>query len=340
MSVECLPAEPLPVVRPRPAPSLRRPRLDAARIVAAYAIVWLHAVGGTSLERTAALGTWAVPFFVFAAVFLAAQTERRRPDLSLARYIWDRFVRLYLPFLAWTGIYLVFKAAKVHFFPEQTTQTFGIGLLWGAGFWHLWFLPFILVVTIASFGLTRITQPGDVERQSRSLVLSFLLAAAGIVVAIVPAPALEYPWDLALHAAPAVCWSIGLALAWPRIGDAMERRPAAICGLLVAIAAIAWVWYRGPSRGMECLGGLGVMLAALPARAPSWLNPACRGAPLAYGIYLAHPLFIKIAESLQARWNTSAGDWLAVGVFLAAALGATAVAGGLRRFSVTRWLIG
>jgi len=340
MSVECLPAEPLPAVRARPLPLPRRPRLDAARIVAAYAIVWLHAVGGTGLERTAALGTWAVPFFVFAAVFLAVQTERRRPDLTLARYAWDRFVRIYLPFLAWSGIYLLFKAAKVHFFPEQSTQTFGIGLLWGAGFWHLWFLPFVLAVTVTAFALVRITPSTDAAPGKVNSFLSSVIVGAGVVVALVPTPALEYPWDLAFHAAPAVCWSIGLAMAWPQISRTLENPAATACGLVLAIAGTAWVWYLGPSRGMECLAGLGVMLVALPPRTPSWLDPLCRMAPLAYGIYLAHPMFIKIVESLQARWSTPAGISLALGVFLAASLGATAVAGVLRRFSATRWLIG
>ena len=62
---------------PAPAISPSRPRrvfFDAARLLAALAIVWLHAIRSPALLPSTSLGRFAVPFFTAAAVFLICES--------------------------------------------------------------------------------------------------------------------------------------------------------------------------------------------------------------------------------------------------------------------------
>ena len=59
--------------------------MDAARIVAVLAIVWLHTPRSQPMLPTVSLSRFAVPFFVSAAVFLMLKgvvTGSRRPFLA------------------------------------------------------------------------------------------------------------------------------------------------------------------------------------------------------------------------------------------------------------------
>ena len=83
-------AAPLPAVATRS----HRATLDAARLLAVYGIVWLHAVRSETLLGWQVLGRFAVPFFVFAAVFFVFEGLRRQPARGLAHYGQSRIVRL------------------------------------------------------------------------------------------------------------------------------------------------------------------------------------------------------------------------------------------------------
>src|SRR5688572_15822937 len=72
----------------------RMPGLDAARFLAAVAIVWLHAPETPLLQRTGnPLTRPAVPFFTAAAVFLLVRGLLRDPNRSFIKYLRSRIVR-------------------------------------------------------------------------------------------------------------------------------------------------------------------------------------------------------------------------------------------------------
>ena len=70
---------------PSAAPArIRLPVLDAMRLVAAAAIVWLHTVSAAPLAPSVdPLTRFAVPFFTASAVFLLMENVRREPRRRL-----------------------------------------------------------------------------------------------------------------------------------------------------------------------------------------------------------------------------------------------------------------
>ncbi len=127
--------------------------LDFTRLAAAYSIVWLHTPRSPQLTHWTVLGRFAVPFFTAGAVFFVIDGLRRQPQCTLREYTVNRFRRIYVPFLAWSLIYLVFKAGKKLALPDEPNDFSGIEVLWTGTYWHLWFMPFILLVTLGAFAM-------------------------------------------------------------------------------------------------------------------------------------------------------------------------------------------
>ncbi len=337
-TLEAMPPIAAPKESARPAPP-RWAALDAMRLVAAYAIVWIHTVRAPVLEASMSLGRFAVPFFVFSAVFLTFEGLRRHPGRTFPEYARQRFVRIYLPFLAWSGIYLIFKGVKWMLLPNLPNDWPGISILWAGSFYHLWFMPFILVVGLAAFGVGR-----AVEGKPRLASAVCLLAMAlGFVLAVPPTISFAYSADqyvqLVLATMPAVCWAMALAIAYGHpAAKRLESRAATVVGLAILAISTAWLWRYGYDSLAASLAGLGAMLVALTPGSNRWLSSAAQLGPLAYGIYLSHLLFIKILEAAAAKLGLGVMWQLDVCVFLTSAVLSTLLAWWLSRWRPTRWL--
>ena len=242
MSATCL--EPTGVERPVPADrggGATRPRwatFDLARLLAAYAIVWVHASRLPALQSSKALGRFAVPFFVFGAVFFVIDGLRRRPWRGFAEYARSRFVRIYLPFLAWSVVYLGLKLVKAALLPEQPNDMPGWSLFWAGSFYHLWFMPFILVVSLAAFGLGKAV----LGRPRAEAALAAGCAVAGLAVALAPTSAFGFP---STGRGAALAAAVPAASAWADDWPAY-RKDAARTGVTAESLPLPllqrWVW--------------------------------------------------------------------------------------------------
>ena len=138
---------------------------------------------------------------------------RRQPQRGLQEYTINRLRRIYLPFLAWSAIYLLFKLVKFAALPDQPNDFPGIEVSWTGTFWHPWFMPFILVVTWCVFVISR-TIIGRSKREWIGCAIGLL---AGAAIAVSPPPAQVAANRgfllLAWQAMPAVGWGWALALA-------------------------------------------------------------------------------------------------------------------------------
>src|SRR5215471_17145409 len=114
-------AQPLVVPMPQQAAtsSSRLAWFDFARLMAAYAIVWLHTPRSVELTPWSVLGRFAVPFFAAGSVFFVIEGLRRQSRRNGWDYAANRFRRIYVPFLGWSGIYLVLKTIKSVTLPDQ-----------------------------------------------------------------------------------------------------------------------------------------------------------------------------------------------------------------------------
>ncbi len=318
----------------------RRVAFDLGRLLAAYAIVWLHTPRSETLIETTSLVRFAVPFFVFAAVFFVFDSLRRHPERNFAQYFRSRLVRIYVPFLAWSGVYLLFKAAKSLLLPEQPNDFPGIELLWIGSFYHLWFMPFILAVSLAAFLVAKTV----LARQRPGSIVAILSFIAAGLLALLPLPmmpseaARDYQF-LVFNATPAVLMGIGLAILSGPAAKLFERRGATVLGLLLFLGTTAAIFCLGRARLLETLAGLGFMLVSLASFQAPWVERFAKLGRLAYGIFLSHLLFIKVAEAVASKLNIPSGCELDLGIFFFAAVGSTLLAWTLSQSSTTKWLV-
>src|SRR3954469_19111484 len=97
-----------------PMPLLRAPRnlmLDAARGLGSLGVIWVHTIiDSPDLAKTAAFARYGTAFFAVTAIFFLLHGISSKPDESFVKYATQRFRRLYIPFLAWSLIYLLLRS--------------------------------------------------------------------------------------------------------------------------------------------------------------------------------------------------------------------------------------
>ncbi len=314
--------------------------LDVVRLIAAYAIVWLHTPLSLDFARATATGRFAVPFFTAAAVFLTWEGLVRQPRRSPRQYVRSRLLRIYVPFLAWSVIYLAFKAAKSLLLPGVPNDFPGVEVLWLGSFFHLWFMPFILVTTLAVFFCGRAVV-GHAGRETATLVACLML---GWVIAWLPADRSSLTSNfcqLALDALPAAFWGIALAIVWQGGAARWLQRPqVGWAALALALLSTAIVAYLLRNRLAENLAGLGLLIFALADWRLKHLERLAHLGTLAYGIYLSHLLFIKTLQAVEAKLALPETIAIVLGVFALAAAASTMLAWCLSRSRWTSWLVG
>lgn len=336
--------------------------VDLGRLAAAYAIVWLHTARSTTMVLSVSWTRFAVPFFAATAAYLVVIGATRAPQRTLAEYLPARLRRVFGPFIVWNLVYLAFKWAKWRALPEQPNDFPWAEILVFGSAYHLWFLPFIGLVSLALFAAARVAM----LTRARGLVIGGLsLVGCGIAmcagsVSAGPATGADastwsaWPaWSFAWNCLPATLWGAALALANSHgvSGDVFsgKRRPGAqaFAWLTFALLEVCLAWY-GRQVLLENLAGLALLYAALGLRvgrddAPRRLrlaNVAAVCGTLAMGVYLAHVLIIKTCEAIATRCQTPITPALDVSVFLLAAGGGTGLAWLLGRWKCTRWLLG
>ena len=206
--------------------------------------------------------------------------------------------------------------------------------------WHLWFLPFILVVSLLAFAVARLalSRPDLAPR----LMAASLLCGWGLM-SIPPGNWLagigEY-WEIVGNALPSVAWGLGLAIACQLLGTGLLKRPAAtLLGAMLLVGGIACVWQFGRSRVCETLAGLGMLIVAMAPIEQRWCRRLAGFGALTYGIYLSHVLWLKVIEILAVKAGMPDALPRDVAIFLATAAASSVTAWLLSRRPSTRWLV-
>jgi fucose 4-O-acetylase-like acetyltransferase len=319
--------------------------LDAARLVALLSIIFIHTVESPQLQRLSLVGTFGVPFYLFAALYFQARSFKRNPKRLVHRYVVDRILRLYLPFLAWSAIYLVARNLKHLLIVHTGTISATVSDLWVGVANHLWFLPLLLIVTIATAALSR----ACVGREWLRWWIIIGSAVIGTTLAVVPRPA----WlNYAQGGEPYFflqCWKalpsafLGLALAWWLAFDCDEQlfSPAlGFIGLLLTIAMLANQVISGYSRIDRTLSGMGWLLAALAGWRGPWVQWMANLGRRSYGIYLAHVLIIEGVQAVAHKRGFGPSVELDAFTMVAAFAVSLAITVAISRSRYTRWING
>jgi peptidoglycan/LPS O-acetylase OafA/YrhL len=323
--------------------------LDAMRFLAAVAIIYLHTVESSALLWTVPPTRVAVPFFAAAAAYLAYLSLLQRRELSFARYAWGRIKRLYVPYLGWAAVYYVAVLAAALALAGRRIPELQWPMLWGVSEGHqLWFLPFILLVTLGVFGVARV-----VKRKPGSTGLVALLAiTGGLAIGLLPGSVFlhvarfDYMLYLGLLAMPAVLGALALAIfaARRRSAEGTASLPDAITRwglpLMVVSLGVFWLLPYSPEQAnwlmfssesalttgdvphlvwrsamLEGLAGVGLLLWCLRPELDRGLAFLAPLGTLAYGMYLMHVLLVEgmqVMAIVAGYTSTSAGLDLAV----------------------------
>lgn len=330
-----------PTRLPGPEKAARFVLLDAARLIAAWAVVWIHTPRSPALLSTTAAARFAVPLFTWVAVVFVFQAVRKHPACGFAEYAQSRFRRLYAPFLAWSAIYLLLKLAKRGVLPEQENVFPGPEFLFWGGAYHLWFLPFILIVSLVAFLAAHAVWGMS---QSSCRAWASMAGAAGLGFALGSVPQVisssHENWACIWDAMPAVCW--GAAYGMWSLPDGPARGISNQPVLLAAVIFFAlevWLLACGRQRLVENAAGVLLGWISLSTPGPRWLTGIARWGALAYGIYCSHLLFIKLIESVANRFDLLPTPGLDLATFAATVVAATTCSWLLARWAKTRWLV-
>lgn len=326
-------------------PATRRDvELDAMRFLAGVGVVWLHA----AVVLPSGAGRFAVPMYVVAAVLLTTFSLRKRPEQSLIAYLGKRWLRLYPAFLFWCVVYESLRQAK--------TVLKGNGLrldpldFIGGTQEHLWYLPYLLVATVAIVPMIVLA----IRNRPARRTIAVVSAAIGFAMAITPVPhaIASIPVDSPWHFLQPVWWATpSLLLAMALACVALDRGtglgvPRSLGWLGVAMfvsgAIVNWGVLDQPHLLAATLSGVGAVWLAgaglLPRAFATTVAPL--GANLGLGIYLGHVLFLRIFVMAAELAHLPASAMSDVASFAFSLAGAIALSAILRRSRWTRWTIG
>ncbi len=327
----------------------RTPAFDLMRVFGALAVVLIH-VCGAYREELPELGVatwvttiglnglsrWAVPLFIMISGALLI-ADRRRFDLR--RFVSRRLLKVVLPFVVWSIIYVCIDA---YLRPDASLWSKVLALPKHAAWYHLsffyYFIPLYLLV------------PAFLWLRNRALgraVLGAYLCLWMVGVCVELFFAANYRWpDFFLYS--------GYLLLGYFMRDVDRRLAAtlvvagALAAMLTSAAVISqslavmdyvtgqWFSYKTVNVVFAAVGVycLGLLLTARQQTLPKLLS---RIAESSLGIYLIHPIFLIPLRDLGFRTGL---PWLEIPVwFLGAFFASFWVSSWLRSRPATAWVV-
>ncbi len=275
----------------------RSPRLanvERLRLLAMFEIVAFHVGGAMSdaEERLPIIAGLGLPtFLLLNNAFNCTLSER----LGTKAFLQLKVTRLLLPWLIWSGVYASVVLLEKLRHDEPLSEAFSAWMIIGGTYTHLWFVPFALFGSLLIAWLQTRTQ--KVPHHLMALVM----LVVGSVVVVVDALLLR-AWQLDW---PALQWLFALpspllGFALGRVVLANSRKLMRSAVWVLAAVAVVCVGLALLSLAPEMVRRYAVSMALVSA---AFLWPgrmdrfSLRVAPLLFGIYLTHPLVVRVYQA-------------------------------------------
>jgi peptidoglycan/LPS O-acetylase OafA/YrhL len=280
---------------------------EALRFFAAVFVVWIHASIGVDITihpDSGFAGRFAVPFFALSSAFFTALSVWGKPKLIFSDYVLQRLRRIYLPFAAWTAIYICLKAIG------GRHPQWSLSLFLGGGSYHLWFLPFVFALCLLIFPLSRLLKlyPASSMKMAVGMALLGVMAAA-IPDVWIPETNVSNTLKLWLGPIPAAIWGFVLAYFYGFHDRAwLTRKFFRFAGVPFAVFCILASIGQFEVRFLYNLAALSLAIWALAINEkigtvfPVKIKYASLGS-LAFGIYLSHIMFLGPMRSIAASYG-------------------------------------
>ena len=293
----------------RRAPTVRLANVERLRLIAMFEIVAFH-VSERRLPIIAGLGL--PTFLLLNNAFNCTLSER----MGRAAFLRIKVSRLLLPWLVWSVVYAAVLVMETLRHGEPVAAVFSAWMIVGGTYDHLWFVPFALFGTLVVAWLQATTR----QLPDRPVVFAGLgagSALAALAALIFSRHSIEWPglqWLFALPS-PVLGFAVGRAV----LGE--DRKLLTQVATLACVAALGCsalaMGLTEPDVGPRYMTSLAVLSLAFmwPGRA-DWISQ--RLTPLLFGIYLTHPLIVRIYQGLHLP--TPPVALFAALVFAAAAL--------------------
>ncbi len=314
--------------------------------------MWIHIPQSTELASTADFARFRLSTFVILSIFFLASSQHAHPGRGFKEYALARLRILYLPFLAWAGVYFLWAAALAWFFHTGQMPRITLQFPVTGQTWHLWFLPFILVAGLVTFP---VAQRWHGARRNLGWIIAGLmlvgLAAAGAATPLAAYCSANFPVEaqsarsMVEHTITlAPCLPLGLAVYYlfrrTREHSGSGRKWMSGAGVLLLAGCAGYNLARPTNALLEAVAGMGLVLIAFwPAR--SWIAVQLgRLGRYSYGMYLVHIIFVTLFRDMREYGLGMAPTWwydlLTWVMCVLLSLGTAMV---LARFRATRWLI-
>jgi surface polysaccharide O-acyltransferase-like enzyme len=292
--------------------------LDAARLVATFAVVILHTSSsvvsssdtGSSAWWAANVydsGTrWCVPVFVMISGALLLD-ERRR--VGLATFYRRRSARIVAPLVFWAGIFTLWKAHLAHSDGHDFSWRVAlIDVASGKPYYHLWFLYMLLCLYLVT-PLIQVLVRGLSRGKLLGLVIAlFALSAAAQLLGFTErAETIWFLWFL-----PFLSYFVCGHLVMTTAGEGGRLTAGAVFVLAAVATAIAYFLAaraHGVRENIVIHDYLGVTVIPM-ALAVMWLLKGVRIprekagqletlAGLTLGVYVMHPVYVDL---IRLHW--------------------------------------
>ncbi len=286
----------------------RNPNIDLLRVIAAFAVVWLHVsvwvvLGDPSVESpwwwagnlVDSFTRWSVPVFVMISGALLLSAPPSSSPLDFWR---KRLTRLLPALIFWTLVYFAFR-----YFLEPPFGWKDVikSLLKGNAYYHTWYIYMLVGLTFITPYLQTLVRALS-RRALLYLILGCFIMAAG-----------EFAYGgRIITFLPSFVPFLGYFLAGYYIVNfvgAIKKRilipVILLCGLAIALATAALL----PVRDIQAYNltysyhnllvvGMSLSIFTLVIKAPPVISLVQRIAPVTLGVYALHPLWMWVLGKL------------------------------------------
>ncbi len=304
--------------------------LDYFNAIACLLVILIHvlSIGITSLERTSLqaavvflpwkLAAYVVPGFLFTgAVKMALGFTADDRPLTLAgygTYIWRRIVKIYLPYVAWVGIYYLYflRIGWVEPGIDVFLEYVFIGNLSSPFYYVVTVMQFYFLMPLWHWMVKRI--PWFAGILTAAMITLGMLYSEGILGQM----GITFAWRDRVFPSYLIFWVIGLYVGkyYDTVRDALKQHSLSVIALLIPVALYGIGMLVQHAKGVWLFDGniikmfsdcmtICVMLTLCILLADSTYTPVKKPLGFIYRasftVYLSHCLFLQIITSVIGR---------------------------------------